>query len=197
MGRTELTSRGTDEEKLTDKERRFVMEYVISYDGAKAARAAGYSAPGVSAAQLLKRRKVMRAIGKREYEMSQKLELKLEDILTQLYYCVTRTADDFCDENGKLVTDVNLLNERAKATIDGIEQTCHIDAEGNQTIKTKLKLVPKAVSIDMAMKHKGAYAPVTVEDVTKPKLDWDSITGRDEAPDPIEQRLLEEGKDTP
>lgn len=194
MGKTELSKRGTDENKLSDRERRFVNEYVIDYDGKRAAIASGYSAPNVAAQRLLKRPTIMRAIGKREYITSEELQLSLGDVIEQLYYCVTRSAEDFCDEEGHLITDVHKLSKRARAAIDGIEQTVHLDNQGGQTIKTRLRLVPKAAAIDMAMKHKGAYAPVKVESEHTIKLDWSTIQGRDDKPDAIEQRLIAEGK---
>ncbi len=183
------------ESKLTDKERRFIAEYQVDYNGTRACIAAGYSAKtaGVMASKLLAKDHIARAIGNSQRLMVKKLELTAEEVLLQLYYCVTRSAKDFCDSEGKIITDVHLLSERACATIDSIKQDSYYDNDGIFHTKTELRLVPKAHAIDMAMKHKGLFAPTKVNSTVS--LDWDSLVGEpDPMPDIVEQKLLEQEK---
>ncbi|MFZ9343493.1 MAG: terminase small subunit [Candidatus Nanopelagicaceae bacterium] len=201
MGSTDLKKYRLNkhkEAKLTDKERAFIAEYQVDYNATRAAKAAGYSekTAQVTGAKLLSKPHIARAIGASQQAKIEKLELSAEEVLKQLYYCVTRSAKDFCDEEGKIITDVSKLNARACATIDGIEQDVYFDNEGNQHVKTKLKLVPKASAMDMAMKHKGLFAPTKIE--SKSVLNWDAIVeGVSQLPsmdDVVEQKLLEQEK---
>lgn len=193
MLKNQGVSRSKQETLLTDKQRRFASEYLIDYNSKQAAIRAGYSEKIAAATgcQLLKHPLVSKIIGHQETKLIKRLELSAEEILEQLYYMCTRSAADFCDENGKIITDVHKLSKRAQNTIDGIEQDIWYDGEGNQHVKTKLKLVPKTGAIDMAMKHKGLFAPTKVDN--KVSLDWDSLHGKPpEEPDPVEMRLLEQ-----
>jgi len=148
---------------------------MVDHKPKAAAIRAGYSpkTADVKAQQLLKNPIIKAALGKLERLDVEKLELDRHEVLRQLYYCVTREARDFVDENGKLVTDVNKLPQRAQCAVDGIEQEIHYDSEGNEYIKTKYKLVSKAAVLDMAMKHKGLFAPDQQE--VRHVLDWDAL----------------------
>ena len=187
---------------INDRMRRFCVEYASNgYDQKAAALAAGYSekSASVSACILMRKPEIRREIAKIERDTFERLELKRDDILLQLYDCVTRNAGDFCDETGKIVTDVSKLSRRARNVIDGIEQDVHqqFDKDGNvvgETIKTKLRLVPKTGAIDMAMKHKGLFAPTLVQGEAKVAIDWDAMTKLASEPDVIEERLIEEEK---
>lgn len=166
--------------KLSLKELRFVSEYLACMDPCVAAVKAGYSKP--MGKKLLANPIIAKMIAYEDQKTCEKLELSREEILLQLYYCVTRNAADFCDEDGKIITDVRFLSERARNTIDSIEQDVYYDMEGNQCLKTRLKLVPKATALDMAMKHKGLFAPQQVDLAlsNRPVLDWSKLYGKPE-----------------
>ncbi len=156
---------------VTGSETRFIAEYLVDYNASRAAKAAGYSSTSAGT-KLLAKPLIKQIIAAKERQIVKKLELTSEEVLKQLYFAATRSAADFCDSTGKIITNIHLLDERAQNTIDGIEQTVFIDAEGNETIKTKLKLVPKATAIDLAMKHKGLFASTKFEGEVKHTLNW-------------------------
>ena len=165
--------------KLSLRKLRFVSEYLVSLNEVQAGKAVGVSAP--TARKWLTDPVISRMITFEDRKTCEKLELSREEILLQLYYCVTRSAADFCDEDGKIITNVNQLSERARNTIDAIEQDVYYDQEGNQCLKTRLRLVPKATAIDMAMKHKGLFAPQQIDVATsRPVLDWSNLYGKPE-----------------
>jgi phage terminase small subunit len=198
MPKTELLHRGPNQDdidKLTDKQREFINQYLIHRDSTKAAKAAGYKPGNASqqGAKLMSNPIINRVIGVRERKHGEEQDLKGSDVILQLFYCVTRNARDYVDEDGKIVTNVNELNDRACAAIDGIEQDVRIiygpDGEivGEQ-IKTKLKLVPKASAIDMAMKHKGLFDPEIEREALE--LPWDKLyADGSNDPDEIEELL--------
>jgi len=198
MGKTKLLGRSPKERdvaKLTDKQREFINQYLVIRDATKAAKAAGYK-PGNATqqgAKLMTNPIIKRIIGVRERHHGENLDLKQSDVLLQLFYCITRNARDFTDDSGRIITDVTQLNDRACASIDGIEQEIKIvygpDGEiAGEQIKTKLKLVPKAAAIDMGMKHKGLFDPDNNENVMT--LPWEQLYGDgSNDPDEIEELL--------
>ncbi|MCK9569356.1 terminase small subunit [Candidatus Pacearchaeota archaeon] len=179
------------EDGLTDKAMMFVAEYLVDFDATRAAIAAGYSkkTASVKGCQLLKKPDIIRVVKQFQKEDLAKCQLTREEILLQLYYCATRSASDFCDENGRIITDVHRLDKRAQNTIDGIEQTVSYDQEGNEVVRTKLRLVPKAEAINMALKHMGLYAPDKHDVTIAPGLDFNKLAKEDRPPDEIEAEL--------
>ena len=194
---TELRERGADLGRLkSDKMRRFVLEHLIDHSKKAAAIRAGYpeKSAGAMATKLLKNPIIKAYLGKIEREDVERLDLDREEVLRQLWYALTRKVTDFVDKNGE-IKNPNKMSERAQNVIDGLEQEVFIDAEtGNRRIKTKLRLSSKVSAIDMAMKHKGLFAPV--EGKMLHQLDWDSLLTKGKIVDaescPVERRLLEE-----
>jgi phage terminase small subunit len=200
MPRIELIDRNpnkSDRDRLTDKQWSFIDHYMISKNATLAAKEAGYK-PANAAQQggkLLKNKIISRIIGAREKKQVERLELTSDDVLLQLFYCITRNARDFTDDSGKIITNVNELNDRACAAIDGIDQEVQYaygpDGEVvGERIKTKLKLVPKAASIDMGMKHKGLFEASIIQGNQAQSLAWDElyVDGSND-PDEIEEML--------
>jgi hypothetical protein len=194
MGTTELRERGASLDGLTDKQKLFVTEYTKDCDGKRAAEACGYKNPSVISCQMLKHPKVSKAIGKILNGMVKTKELEREEILRQLYYCVTRDPLDLVDENGLFHTDLNNIPERMRACIDSFEIKQFTDYEsGDITQEIKVRLVPKLGAIDLAMKHKGLFAPT--QNTTHVTFDFDALArGRanateDSSTDPVEAEI--------
>ena len=187
MGRTPLSKRGINLDRLTDKQRRFCISYSTCWNGRQAAVDAGYSETSASktAYSLLQNPLVCKYIGKIQYEFKEKHDVEREEILQQLFYAVTREMNDFSDENGKLITDLSLLDERARSVIDGVEQTVSYDSEGNEIVKTKLKLTPKLGAIDMAMRYLGMFKEGKDNENVE-EIDWDEF---------LEMEKLDNSKD--
>ena len=187
-----VVKRNYDPTKLTSRQKRFVQEYCVDCNGTRAARAAGFNSDAsVASCKLLAHPVVKAAIAKRQMFLAQGFTIKSKDVLRQLIYTLTRDAMDFCDpETGQMITDIRLLPARARASIDGIEQEVTIlhDSRGQpvgQRIKTKLKLVPKAKAIEMAMQHKGLFKPTNASS-EKVDVDWDKIS-QDNQRNPIDE----------
>jgi phage terminase small subunit len=179
---TKLSEKGS--KKLNDREMRFVMEYLIDYNGTRAARAVykckTEKAYSIMGCKLLKRPHVAAMVGKLRRETLEKLEVDREEALKQVYYLATRSGADFVEEDGMLIENVHNLPERAQQAVDGIEQEVteyETQAGTIRKVKTKLKLVSKAKVLELAMRHLGLFAPEKHEHrhVT---LDWDAIADR-------------------
>lgn len=194
---TELKNRGADLDRLkSDRMRRFCLEYLIDKKPKAAAIRAGYKAThaDVTAAKLLRNPIIKAFLGKVERLDVEKLELDRLEVLRQLYYMLSRRADDFVAEDGS-VKPIHEMSDRAQSVIDGYEVeerfTKDCDGEDVRIVKTKLKLSPKATAVDMAMKHKGLFAPDRVDVRSGRFADWDALTGdgREAVPDQIEQAI--------
>lgn len=180
MGTTALksySSAGLDD--LTDRQFRFVQNYIVHLDGEQAAIEAGYSPKTAksTASKLLNRTPIARAVGVLKRRGLEAAELTQEEVLTQLKHCVTRTSDDFLDENGKLKNHSE-WNPRAKAALDGIKQRRRVlygpDGEPmGEEIETEIKLVSKGGAITTAMRH--FENKLSEEDLVDKNLDWDAM----------------------
>ena len=175
---------------LNDKQKLFVMEYLIDVDATRAAKAVGYR--GASAGpKLLANPQVAKVLKRITDRMAIKAELSKERVLQELSYCAFRDAGELVDDTGTVKGNIKELPEHIRRAIDGIKQKVRVyyDDEGNEThrdIETELKLVPKAQAIDMTMKHFGAYAAQQVQGEVLIKVDWDRLV----APPKIARNVL-------
>lgn len=190
--------------KCNEREIRFVLEYLVSYNVSKAARAAGYAknSADVQGAKVMARprvKKLITALQKRDME---KFEIERQEVLWHLWACATRDGKDFVDEHGKLLLssqNLNDLPDRITAAVDSIKQKRRIyrteDGEEVEEIETELRLVSKAVALEMAMRHKGLFEAERTE--LKVSLDFDQLyrdNSNSQVIDAVEQRLIEEAK---
>jgi len=176
---------------------RFALEYMIDCNGTRAVIDAGYSEKGASvrATKLLKNKLLSRYIGKLMADSQKQYEVDRNEILRQLVYCATRSGEDFVDDTGKLIENINELPERARNAIDGIKQKvkrykCD-DGTEVEEVTTELRMVSKAAAMDMAMRHKGLFA-AEKHDHQVVTVDWDKLVGGGNGQiDEVERKVLE------
>lgn len=195
--KTKINRRNIDR-GLTTKELTFVLEYLKDRDATRAARDSGYKHPSANSSKLLQRKDIQLVLGHYNKQIAEEYRVERNEILKQLAYCATRNGVDFVDENGNLIENLNDLPDRAKAAVDSIEQTVKtwVTPMGDemQEVRTKLRLVPKATAIDMAMKHLGAYKAEIHEHSMSFNFDelYDMTNrGQRVIEDPIEAKVLE------
>ncbi len=176
-------------EKLTYKQRAFVLEYGLDFNGIRAVKSAGYSGSGLAGQldRLLKHPQVKHAISIIEERDAGRFLIQREEVLMHLYFLATRTMDDFY-KDGEMITNVNELNERAKACVDSIKQKTHYDDEGNIVRKdVEYKISPKSTGLEMAMRHKGLFAPERTEHTMN--IDFSLLANLEPPKDAIEERI--------
>ena len=102
-------------QKLTDKQRTFVYEYVVNQvSGTEAARRAGYKHPNVRAAELLNDKPyVAERINQFRLELQRKYEVTYENIVEQL-----AKLRDVALQNGAYSAAVNA--EKARGQVGGL-----------------------------------------------------------------------------
>ncbi len=192
---SDLTKRGVNIKRLPDRWVRFLGEWIQHYDGKKAALSVGYSPKTAKrmAHQILHDPRVQGFVAKWQRELVESAEIKVEEILQQLYYLVSRRMSDFVydedHERAGEIREIHDMGNRAQSVVDGLDEEITInELTGDKRIKRKLRLSSKVSAVDMALKHKGLYAAVKQE-VAVMQPDWKALQGP--PPDDIEQKLLE------
>lgn len=89
---------------LTEQQKRFVEEYLIDMNGARAARAAGYSesAARETASRLLKKPEVAQAVRKARENLSERTEITQDWVLQRWAAIADVDKRAFFDDAGRL-----------------------------------------------------------------------------------------------
>ena len=89
---------------LSDRQRRFCREYIVDEVGGRAARRAGYtpSSADTRASNLLDRADVQEEIRRLRSEQTERLEIKSDVVLRELWKIATANAADLFDDNGNI-----------------------------------------------------------------------------------------------
>ena len=208
MAVTELRDRGIDLKRVPDQWFKFACAYVLRgcTNGKQAAIEAGYSKKTAAfrAVKILKDPRMKALLGKMLNNQYKEFKLEAAEILWHLWACATRNGKDYVDERGHLLLtsqNINDLPDEVTAAIDSIKQKRKVYTTKNgktvEEIETDIKLVDKGKCIDMAMKHKGLFAPQEVHGRLE-VFDFDKLYQSQRQTldvDPIEQKLLEEQND--
>lgn len=175
MATTKLKRKLISPNELTDKECRFAAEYVVDFCATRAAKAAGFKTKAMGAV-LLSRPHVVAAIGALRQRQLDKIELRKEEILEQLCFLATRELSDYVDDDGRLLPP-GKMSRRARCTIDSIDQSVTTDPDtGEETVRTRYRITPKATGIDLAMKYAGMFAPDRhVVATASFNVDWEKL----------------------
>ncbi len=156
-------------EPLTPKQKRFCVEYIVDFDGTKAAVRAGYS-PKTAAAQasrLLKNVNVQIEIKRLIAKIDEKCEIKTEELLSDLKEISKTDIKELLTWDTKLVkigvdktTGEDIYDYRPVVQIKDPSEVngkliseVSLSPRGVLTIKTHNKLD----AIDKLMRHKGLF----------------------------------------
>lgn len=191
--------------KLPEKQVRFLMEYLVDYNGKAAALRAGYTeaSAGQMAHKILAKTPVKRFLAKFEKESQEAFEIDRYEILRHLAAVATRNAKWLVDDDGVLLLagqNINDLPDEVTIAVEGIKQKVkkYYDDRGEvsyEILTTEIKLASKTEAIAMCMKHKGLFAPEQHDVRLAPSVDWAAIKAEKQKTidvDPVKQRLLEE-----
>ena len=139
--------------KLTEKQKRFVQEYLVDLNATAAARRAGYSAKTADriGPELLGKTCVSAAIEKAMKERSARTEITQDRVLQELAAIGFAKGTDYANivAGCVVVNDTGSLTEQQKAAIIGIKQT----KEG-----VEIKLASKERALELLAKHLGLLA---------------------------------------
>lgn len=141
---------------LTEQQKRFVEEYLIDMNGARAARAAGYSesAARETASRLLKKPEVAEAVRKARASLSERTEITQDWVLQRWAAIADVDKRAFFDDAGRLRPVSEWTREMVLA-VDGLDVT---ETEGGIAAKvSKLKLSSSKAALDSIARHLGMF----------------------------------------
>lgn len=158
-----LLEQAEEGEDLPFRVSRFCQEYVIHYNEEKAAQKAGYSVWNASAAgsRLLSNAKVRKEIERLQKQISVKLQITQERVLSEyakLAYC---NVKDLCNDDDTLKS-LSEMDRDTAAVISslsfGVKKVK--DKDGNESLQTyikDMKTIDKKASLDALAKHLGLF----------------------------------------
>ena len=147
---------------LTQRQQRFVEEYLVDLNASQAAIRAGYSAHTSRqfACHLLKCPQIQEAVQKARAAQQKRLRIDADRVLLEIARLALYDPRKFFDAEGSplRITD---LDEDTAAALNGIEVAEQYTGRGAERqfvgFVKKYKLVDKGPNLDRLMKHLGLY----------------------------------------
>jgi phage terminase small subunit len=148
---------------LTNKQRRFVDEYLIDLNATQAAIRSGYSAKNADkiGSQLLGKTRVSDEIASKMKQREQRTHITQDRVLQELARIAFFDIRKLYNEDGTLKKPTDLDDDAAAvlAGVDVVEQMAHemVDGELKQTplFTKKAKVFDKGSARTLAMRHLG------------------------------------------
>ncbi len=159
--------------RLTEKQKRFVAEYLADLNATAAAKRAGYKDPNIGR-QLIAKNNVYAAIQREIQERNQRTEITQDMVIRELAKLGFFDIRKLFDKDGKPL-DISKLDDDAAAALVGLDVQDVSDGDGNYVgfIKKykKYKMADKIKALELLGKHVGAFdrqdkQQTTVEDLT-------------------------------
>jgi phage terminase small subunit len=150
--------------KLTPREHRFVAEYLVDFNGAAAARRAGYSqhpeASRVQAARLLTRASVSSALAEQFAQLQAATTLRAERVIEEISRCAFARPKAFVDEHGNARPLAELADEDAAALASWEIVTKNAAAGDGHTDRVlKVRLADKLQALELLARYLGLLQP--------------------------------------
>lgn len=150
--------------KLTDKQQRFVDEYLIDLNATQAAIRAGYSAKTADqqGSRLLANVKVKQAVAEKQAQRSKRTGVNQDRVVLELAKVAFAKITDIVDSNGKIKEDASPDD---LACIESIKYK-ESDNEYGGSVEREVKIASKLKALELLGKHLGMWSDkfnVTVE----------------------------------
>lgn len=144
---------------LTDRQRRFVSEYIIDLSATHAAIRAGYakkSAPKIGW-ELLQNPHVAKAVAEEKAARERRTRITADRVLEQFGRAAFYDVRKLFTQSGAL-KPVHEIEDDEAVGIAGIESVEMTDAEGNVTgIIRKVRFIDRTAAMDKIARHLGLY----------------------------------------
>ena len=155
---------------MTDKQQRFVAEYLKDHNATQAAKRAGYISKRLDQLghSLLRKTEIISAIQSKALKVIHKAELTAQDNLEMMRRGSQYDARKLFDSNGNLKKIHELTEEEAFCIASFEVIIANAKAgDGHQDTIHKIRLINRATYVDMAAKYLGQFiadkqAPPTV-----------------------------------
>lgn len=141
--------------KLTDKQERFVEEYMLDLNATQAAIRAGYSIKnaGKISSELLGKTRIAQAIDKKKAERSKRTGITADRVLREYARIAFANAKDIIDfENGGILEDADEDDLAAVQSVKVKTSSGNVDTE-----EREVKLADKQKALEMLGRHLGMF----------------------------------------
>ena len=150
--------------KLTDKQRRFVDEYLIDLNATQAAIRAGYSAKTADqqGSRMLANVKVKQAVAEKQAQRSKRTGVNQDRVVLELAKVAFAKMTDIVDSKGIIKEDASPDD---LACIESIKYK-ESDNEYGGSVEREVKIASKLKALELLGKHLGMWSDkfnVTVE----------------------------------
>ena len=150
--------------KLTDKQQRFVDEYLIDLNATQAAIRAGYSAKTADqqGSRMLANVKVKQAVAEKQAQRSKRTGVNQDRVVLELAKVAFAKITDIVDSNGRIKEDASPDD---LACIESIKYK-ESDNEYGRSVEREVKIASKLKALELLGKHLGMWSDkfnVTVE----------------------------------
>ncbi len=144
------------EEELTDKQKRFVEEYLVDLNATQAAIRAGHSVKtaGSIGCENLTKPKIQQAIAERMAQRSKSTGVSQERVIQELSKIAFVTMTDVVDGEGCIRPDAP---PEGLACIESIKYRGARDGGGLGTVEREVKLASKLKALELLGKHLGMW----------------------------------------
>lgn len=158
---------------LTDKQERFIKEYLIDLNATQAAKRAGYSEKTAQeiGSQNLSKVIIQTAIQKAQRERHERLQIDADYVLNRHVEIDQMDVADIFDDDGSMLSVLN-WPKCWRTTISGIDISEMVNASDNEVIISVLKKIKwpdKLRNIELLGKHISIQAYSNNHTITKVK----------------------------
>ena len=159
--------------KLTEKQQRFVDEYLIDLNATQAAIRAGYSAKtaDVQGSRMLANCKVQQAISIAMAERSKRTGINQDRVVLELARIAFVKMTDIIDSDGKIKDDAT---DDDLACIESVKYKSS-ESDTGLSVEREVKISPKLKAPESLGKHLGMWNDKLDVNITQPIV----ITGED------------------
>ena len=163
--------------KLTEKQQRFVDEYLIDLNATQAAIRAGYSAKTANeqGCQNLAKLNISQAISERMAKRSKRTGVNQDRVVQELAKVAFIKMTDVVDQNGKIKDNAS---EDDLSCIESIKYK-HSDTDSGNSVEREVKIASKLKALELLGKHLGMWNDKLDVNVTLPVV----ISGEDSLDD--------------
>lgn len=142
---------------MTQKQERFCQEYIIDFNGARAAIAAGFSEKGaaVAGSRLLSDVNVQAEIQRLKQELQVSTKISAERVVTELAKIGFSNIQDFLEPGNNLI-DLTSVDADKAAAIGSIKRV-EVETEFGTRITTSFQLWDKVSALEKLGKHLGVF----------------------------------------
>jgi phage terminase small subunit len=147
---------------MTEKQKLFIKEYLIDFNGAQAAIRAGYSkdTARIIASELLTKLNIQDAVNKEIEKRNQRLEVKQDRVVHELAKIAFSSIDSYLDSEGNIdLSQIDNINSSMVKEVKSHKKMI-CGGENDRDIldeSVSLKLHDKMKALELIGKHLGMY----------------------------------------